>query len=246
MIKFFRLIRQRLLSENRITKYLIYALGEILLVVIGILIALQINNWNQKRIDSSKETVYLTNLQQELAENTARNKGLITDRMDAKIEALELAKRYCENDLEITDTLEILNKITYGGVFSGGLPLGTRFYYDELLSTGGLQLIKSDSIKDETAEYYARIQYFSERSKSFATDFANYTSGLRPFNRENVSHISKYDQLEMLEEFRSEELRRLVDAEISYAYAIYGYAKTIEMRAEGISELIDKELRVEH
>ncbi len=49
MLKFFRKIRQKLLSENRFSKYLIYALGEIFLVVIGILIALQINNWSEER-----------------------------------------------------------------------------------------------------------------------------------------------------------------------------------------------------
>ena len=49
MIKFFRKIRQKLLQENRVSKYLIYALGEIVLVVIGILIALQINNWNEDK-----------------------------------------------------------------------------------------------------------------------------------------------------------------------------------------------------
>lgn len=49
MNKFFRNIRQRLLSENRITKYLLYAAGEIVLVVFGILIALQINNWNENQ-----------------------------------------------------------------------------------------------------------------------------------------------------------------------------------------------------
>lgn len=47
MIKFFRRIRKQLLSENRFNKYLLYAIGEIILVVIGILIALQINNWNE-------------------------------------------------------------------------------------------------------------------------------------------------------------------------------------------------------
>ncbi len=54
MIKFFRNIRKKLISENqsviRNTNYLKYALGEIVLVVIGILIALQINNWNQERL----------------------------------------------------------------------------------------------------------------------------------------------------------------------------------------------------
>ncbi|MEN2282966.1 DUF6090 family protein [Algoriphagus sp. SE2] len=49
MISLFRKIRQKLLSQNRVTRYLIYALGEILLVVIGILIALTINNWNTNR-----------------------------------------------------------------------------------------------------------------------------------------------------------------------------------------------------
>jgi hypothetical protein len=49
MIKFFRKIRQRLLSENKFSKYLIYAIGEIILDVIGILIALSINNWNENR-----------------------------------------------------------------------------------------------------------------------------------------------------------------------------------------------------
>ncbi|MFT6336478.1 MAG: hypothetical protein ACI86M_003478 [Saprospiraceae bacterium] len=49
MIKFFRKIRKRLLAEDKFSKYLIYTIGEIVLVVIGILIALQINNWNQKR-----------------------------------------------------------------------------------------------------------------------------------------------------------------------------------------------------
>ncbi len=49
MIKFFRRIRQQLLSENKFSKYLLYAIGEIILVVIGILIALQINNWNAQQ-----------------------------------------------------------------------------------------------------------------------------------------------------------------------------------------------------
>ena len=50
MIKFFRNIRKRLLSEGKTGKYFKYAIGEIVLVVIGILIALQVNNWNEKRI----------------------------------------------------------------------------------------------------------------------------------------------------------------------------------------------------
>ncbi|WP_432277879.1 DUF6090 family protein [Microcosmobacter mediterraneus] len=56
MITFFRRLRQKLLSENKFSKYLMYAIGEIILVVIGILIALQVNNWNEKRKAKAKFT----------------------------------------------------------------------------------------------------------------------------------------------------------------------------------------------
>jgi len=62
MIKFFRHIRKSLLMENKTSKYFKYAIGEIVLVVIGILIALQINNWNQKRLERIEENTILTNL----------------------------------------------------------------------------------------------------------------------------------------------------------------------------------------
>jgi len=62
MIKFFRHIRQKLLSENKVSKYLIYAIGEIILVVIGILIALQINNWNEEKKQRIQEIETLKNV----------------------------------------------------------------------------------------------------------------------------------------------------------------------------------------
>ncbi|WP_460219328.1 DUF6090 family protein [Psychroserpens sp. MEBiC05023] len=63
MIKFFRKIRQNLLSENKFSKYLIYAIGEIVLVVIGILIALQINNWNTNKQLRQSELETLSEIQ---------------------------------------------------------------------------------------------------------------------------------------------------------------------------------------
>lgn len=69
MIKFFRKIRQSLLSEGKTKKYLKYAIGEIILVVIGILIALQINNLNEERLLRNKEQVLLHQLKQEFSSN---------------------------------------------------------------------------------------------------------------------------------------------------------------------------------
>lgn len=69
MIKLFRNVRRRLLRENRFSRYLIYAIGEIILVVIGILIALQINNWNENRKAAIIERKLLDNLQIEFEDN---------------------------------------------------------------------------------------------------------------------------------------------------------------------------------
>lgn len=84
MIKFFRHIRKQLLSENKFSKYLIYAIGEIILVVIGILIALQINNWNEKSKLKIEETRLLKQLNVEFKDNkkkletvNAKNKAVL-------------------------------------------------------------------------------------------------------------------------------------------------------------------------
>lgn len=62
MIKFFRKIRQNILAENKLSKYLLYAIGEIILVVIGILIALQVNTWNENRKFKKNEKELLENM----------------------------------------------------------------------------------------------------------------------------------------------------------------------------------------
>jgi sensor domain CHASE-containing protein len=71
LFRFFRSLRQKLLAENRVGRYLAYALGEILLVVIGILIALQVNTWNEDRVQRSREVKYLKNIRLDLEKDLA-------------------------------------------------------------------------------------------------------------------------------------------------------------------------------
>ena len=66
MIKFFRKIRQDLLRDNKIGDYLKYAVGEIVLVVIGILIALSINNWNESRKNDLEQALLVKNIIEDL------------------------------------------------------------------------------------------------------------------------------------------------------------------------------------
>jgi len=72
MLKFFRRIRQRLLTESKFSNYFFYAIGEILLVVIGILIALSINNWNENKKKNETVKIYLTNYIEDLKDDEKR------------------------------------------------------------------------------------------------------------------------------------------------------------------------------
>lgn len=92
MIKFFRNIRKNLLNEGKTTRYFKYAIGEIILVVIGILIALQINNWNEDRKLQRQEIKLLTDLQFELQKTF--------DELQAGIEYINM-------------TIDDINKIEY-------------------------------------------------------------------------------------------------------------------------------------
>ena len=106
MTKFLRLIRQKYFSENKISKYLIYAIGEIILVVIGILIALQVNNWNIDRKSVLKAEELSENLLQEL-------KG-VKNLMDNQMRAVVFQQKlihYVTNNNEIQmDTALALSK----------------------------------------------------------------------------------------------------------------------------------------
>ena len=105
MIKFFRKIRQRLLTENKFSKYLIYAIGEIILVVIGILIALSINNKNDELSERKAEKTFYRNIKQQLLddaqniESQVQYNSVYTKQFRHAIEVIELNDRHQKDSL---------------------------------------------------------------------------------------------------------------------------------------------------
>ena len=99
MIKFFRKIRKELISKMKFSEYLLYAIGEIVLVVIGILIALQINNYSEQKKARSEEKVLLSNLSNDVAldilqieNNTALSRERL-QRLDSLVQLLKSPER---------------------------------------------------------------------------------------------------------------------------------------------------------
>lgn len=105
MIKFFRKIRHKLLSENKFSKYLLYAIGEIILVVIGILIALQINNWNEANKLQEEINVYF---EQKLV-NLKEDKKFLEELAQFRLDASKKSKLILDKGLDIDNIFEIVN-----------------------------------------------------------------------------------------------------------------------------------------
>ena len=242
MAKIFRKFRFSAISGERVAKYLMYAAGEILLVVAGILIALSVNNWNQDRKDRKREAQILKNIRKEIIENNRVNKELISHRLSGKIEGLKLAKAYAENQLQVVDTTKFLASVSYGAVFSGGYSYGFTNFFDELLSTGELGLIQADTVRNIITDYYSRLSIFEKRSEVHSSNYLKYINELRPFDALNSEVISAYDRNEMMITFKSPEFRKEVDMEISYAFKVRDYINNTERRANRALELIQKVL----
>jgi len=149
MIPFFRKIRKKIADDNRPLKYLRYAIGEIVLVVIGILIALQINNWNQKQLDRNFEVTMLKEIRSSLESDLITFKGF-ESRQEIKREGIQKLLAMISSNQTYPDTtlLKAYNEMTFGNLFTynkGG--------YEGVKSVG-LNKITNDSIRKELILLY--------------------------------------------------------------------------------------------
>jgi len=114
MIRLFRKIRQRLLIENKFGKYLLYAIGEIIILIFGIVFALQVNNWNLKRQDKASEIVILKGIKAELERDLV---GFSNDLLvhAEQIRSSKIILDHFENNLSYNDSLSkhFLNTCSY-------------------------------------------------------------------------------------------------------------------------------------
>ena len=142
MIKFFRNTRKQLFTENKFTKYLFYAIGEIILVVIGILIALQFNNWNIDRIERQEEKKLYRNIQRQIEDDRKEltHFKAINNYFSATYKHANKIIR--AQDFTKSDSLAIIamGLSQYSDFNSSGN------IYETLVNSGNLKLLKNDEI----------------------------------------------------------------------------------------------------
>ncbi len=114
MLKFFRTIRKKLIEEDNIRKYLLYAIGEILLVVVGILIALQINNWNENKNAEHRTREYYSQLMDDLKSDQDFAKRT-RDEFNSELDEYEsyLNMYYSDEDLKPDQVYDQISKLSF-------------------------------------------------------------------------------------------------------------------------------------
>ena len=181
MIKFFRRIRKSLLQENRFSQYLLYALGEIILVVFGILIALQVNNWNQRRIASNKEQIILKELHLEFEKNKLQLEEVLSNHKSALESCNQIAASF-PIDLNTLDINNFQQKFRgFGNLYTFNPSQGI---VNSLINTSSFDLVSNDSLRNLLISWQDVLADYQEE-EIYAFD--NFTNHLRPYFKKHLS-----------------------------------------------------------
>jgi len=155
MIKFFRQIRQNLLSEGKTGKYLKYAIGEVVLVVIGILIALSINTWNEQRKANNLEAEYYCRLFEDLIQDGEQIDALINlseNRLKASNHAVRLLHKNNPKKIEVAEQIALAIK----AIYTDFRPNNSAF--EDLKSGANLNIIKDKGVIKALNTYFNNIE----------------------------------------------------------------------------------------
>lgn len=158
------------MEQNKTGKYLKYAIGEIILVVIGILIALQINNWNEHRKTRATEIIFLKNIEADLKLNLVSLDAFIISRQEA-IKSSKLVINYFNNPNSINLNTFNLHSINVMVWFPFQQNDNT---YQELVNSGQLSIISNKDIKDQMQNMQSSFKIIAFVENEMQQDFESY------------------------------------------------------------------------
>ena len=191
MIKFFRKIRRKIIAENKFNKYLIYAVGEIVLVVIGILIALQINNWNVKQNQQAKikeyAKLYIQDLEADIlmTEINWKTMNSVSNNIDRLTNSV---RNKNVEDISNIDFLCMTWNLLYRPY------RWNRSTIDQMKNSESLQYIEDISIAKKIGEYDAFTHHLDEdylNDKAKSENSLNLISQVVNSNYSNIKDIRK-------------------------------------------------------
>jgi hypothetical protein len=249
-----------LLTENKFSKYLLYAIGEIVLVVIGILIALQINNFNEQRKDREKEQVVLKQLKEDYETDLIQLRQKMEMRDEIVLSALNVLKAIDYPGKIVRDSLIMnLAKVDNDPTFD---PI-----QNDLISSGNLRLIKNEKLKRLLSNWSSDIVALQELEVTWSNkavqqyqpllsklgvgrDVSNYwlnpsnQSSLLDHNSNVIETVigSSKNSSSINEITNSREIEGIVSNAISYNKLANAQSEALVKRINEIIELIESEI----
>ncbi|MEO0573252.1 MAG: DUF6090 family protein [Bacteroidota bacterium] len=245
MIQFFRKIRQKLLQENRFSKYLLYAIGEIVLVVIGILIALQINTWNEQRKLKQEQKVILKALNTDFKSNkTLIQEGIKKHKYHKGI-GLTWINLMRKDTMNVKKT-PFLDSLLYWGPEYEVIDL-IDASLNNVINSEKLDLVKNTTLKQRLIEYPLSINQYKDLE---AVVRSIVIERIRPRNEQ---YISLAEMLDDSDSFPSDYTGLLKDRKLSNDYVnrhwqleeLLKALENLEAKTDILIKLIDKELENE-
>ena len=245
MIKFFRNIRQTLIMENKTTKYFKYAIGEIVLVVIGILIALQINNWNETRKNRTFEVKMLKEIKKALENDISS-----FERSKFRLHMLDSATNVMAKHIYEQSTFE--DSLYYKGESRWYyLRTGIQYQYNrgpyEAIKSSGIDKISNDSLRNALIKLYDfDFPRNEELTKWFDRDYEKQNEKLSSFlsEAEVILNNGEYDFVRTFPEnlFNNKEFITLVGSIRSRGKSVSNSLSTMIKRMELMIAHIDREI----
>lgn len=249
MIKLFRKIRKNLLMENKTGKYLTYAIGEIFLVVIGILIALQINNWNENRKTNLEEKMVLESLYENLILANQQSEALIID--EKALKQLLIRLLGVENIAIGIERLTITDSIFKRAVWDLESNVPVINTYTNLKNTNKLSLVKNNKINEKFSDLdfqfsklndilADRLSIHQIRVDDISEKNINFIALLKPTIPEiNIVNESKNNYNEILEDKR---IRNLLGIKLSLTQDVIDSRENLDTDMKQLTNLLASEL----
>ena len=168
MLRFFSKIRYKLAAKNSVAKYMRYAIGEIILVVIGILIALSINNWNGQKKQQKIEQEYLLSLQSEFNTNLDKINFSIAEN-ETIINGINGLLNLFDNEVLDTVSNKYLNE-TFRSVFGSQMQFKpSTGVLNDIISSGNLNLIANQKLRQRLASFESSLEFLKLQENNTLT-----------------------------------------------------------------------------
>ncbi|MDX1333967.1 MAG: DUF6090 family protein [Robiginitalea sp.] len=213
MIRFFRTIRQRILTENKFNKYLLYAIGEILLVVVGILLALQIDTWNEQQKQRQESREFTMRLEKEVLKNIASAEAEMATEESQTHAAGTILQLF--NEAGTPQSEALLDSLVYIILSNNTLEIVTGTL-NEGFNTGKIAIITSDSLRSALYNLPSSIEEIRKQEEIDREDVnGHFTNFLyHNFNYRNMDNrYSPYKGVIGSTKFTSYSSRSLLDSQ---------------------------------